>query len=256
MNTYSLNPSSGAARGGGSSGRPGRGVRGCGDAQGGSGVQPSQPQTRNHVAETPDAKSSTASGPPPLKRPRKDVASSPYSMDNIPIPSPHNRGHVPLGADDFGQPVQTKDAKKKKKKSPAQSPFKSKGANDFINSGIFSRSGRSTDEELLQLFNSDTDLLDTPTKTNIHALKDLRGMLRDAFTDLELLDKLEALVEKASRGQTEKQRKEQLRKDVEPWIHTGLNYTGPKQQGLFLADGTRNPDRPIKGTGSRSLPIL
>lgn len=250
-------------RGGGRGGRGGRG-RGGGSGgkggRGGSGVKPSWAQLGSDAGNAPVATSATGSGPPAPKRhktgdgfdpiPTVDPLSTidPFSIDQLPPSSPLNQGTLPSGTSNLGGPAQTGDANKK---SPAQSPFASKDGSDLIGTGVFNLFGGSRMEDLEDLFNDGTILTETPSKTSKHTIEQLQELVKMALTDVELLDKLRGRVETARAGQTKEQRKEQLRKDVEPWFQTGLNYTGSKQQGLFLEDGTRNPKRPLKGSGSR-----
>jgi hypothetical protein len=109
-------------------------------------------------------------------------------------------------------------------------------------------------ESIKDVFEQDQNLPETPSKTNKHTLEQLQKLMADAIDDAKLLEKLRAGVEAARGNQTTEQRKKHLRKQVQPWIQTGLKSREIKRAGLFLEDGTRNPDRPQKGSGSRPPP--
>lgn len=138
----------------------------------------------------------------------------------------------------------------------AQDPFAIKGASDLARKSLFSLfSGTGVSgaaiEEMLQ---DDTDLPDTPSKTDKATIEELQRQVNDAVDDAKLLKEFQQR-EKAVRGdKTQEQRKQELRRSAQPWIRAGLNYRGPMRPGLFLEDGTRNPERPAKRPNNRSRP--
>lgn len=217
----------------------GRGRGGRGGGKPSSASSSSQPQA---------ATSATVSGPPDSKRIKSHDAFDPYSLDNLLSSWYSNQGSILRGTSNAGGPAQTGDANKK---SPAQYPFAS--VSDLERTGIFGSTGvrPSQIEEILR---DDPNLPETPSKTNKATVEQLQKLMADGLESEELLQKFKDQSEKARGGMTTEQRKQALRKEVLPWIEVGLNYEGPKRPGLFLDDGTRNPERPPKGSGSGPPP--
>lgn len=136
------------------------------------------------------------------------------------------------------------------KKSPARSPFASKGARDSQNRGIFSNTNV-PGSEMERIIQNDTSLPDTPSKTNDDAIARLQQQVRHAVDDAKLLEDLRRREQAVRGNKTQQERKQELRKSTLPWIYSGLKHIGPRRPGLFLEDGTRNPERPRKGSGNR-----
>ncbi|KAL1866323.1 hypothetical protein Daus18300_006785 [Diaporthe australafricana] len=92
----------------------------------------------------------------------------------------------------------------------------------------------------------------SPTPADPHALADLRRMVDSAVDDNNLLELLRSRVTAARGGQSANDRKNAMRRRLRPWIDSGIRYSGPKKEGLFLADGSRNPARVLRrGAGAR-----
>lgn len=90
-------------------------------------------------------------------------------------------------------------------------------------------------------------LPDTPTKTKQRAINEVHGMVNDAIDDEELLQQFRARVSAVRGDKTVEQRKDELRRAINPWINAGIKYGGTRRPGLYLPDGTRNPARALRG---------
>lgn len=229
-----------AGRGRGRTGGRGRGGRG---GRGGG-----KPSSASSSSQPQAATSTTVSGPPDPKRIRTHDNIDPPPLGNLSSSSSSNQEGLLTGTSNAGGPAQTGDPNKK---SPAQYPFAS--VSDLEKTGIFSMTGiRPTQIE--DILKDDTNLPETPSKTNRSTIKQLQNLVSDGIESEELLQRFQDQTKKVRGDKTTEQRKQELRKDVLPWIEIGLNYDGPKRPGLFLEDGTRNPARPPKGSGSRPPP--
>ncbi|KAI3398642.1 hypothetical protein diail_8827 [Diaporthe ilicicola] len=96
---------------------------------------------------------------------------------------------------------------------------------------------------------------DTPTPTNPHTIAELQQMVHTAEDESALLSSLRTRVDTARGGQSVRQRKDAMRRRLRPWIRSGHEYTGPRREGLFLADGSPNPAR-RRRRGARPAPPI
>ena len=176
---------------------------------------------------------------PPPPPPRNDRPNVP------PQPPRPDQGTQPPGPRNLGGPSQTGGAIQQR--IPPASPPVS-GVSSLQGTGIFNLTGIGS-SEMDKLLEDDSNMPDTPSRTNEHSIAQLQGIVESAKDDEDLLALFRNRVDNVSQGQTIEERKHALRTSVQPWITSGLSYTGPKRPGLFLADGTRNSDRPPRGAG-------
>lgn len=87
----------------------------------------------------------------------------------------------------------------------------------------------------------------TPTKTQQGAINEALERVNDAIDDEELLQQFRARVSAVRGDKTVEQRKDDLRRAINPWINAGIRYGGERRPGLYLPDGTRNPARAARG---------
>lgn len=123
---------------------------------------------------------------------------------------------------------------------PASDPFT--GLRTSQTSNIFNLPGPRP-SEMDKLLENDQKLPETPTKTNQKTLDEVYKLVNFAVDDEELLSQFRSRVSAVQGNKSVKQRKNDLRKAIQPWIDAGLRYGGPRRPGLFLPDGTRNPER-------------
>lgn len=126
----------------------------------------------------------------------------------------------------------------------ASDPFS--GVRKSQSSNIFNLPGPRP-SEIDKLLENDPNLPETPTKTNQKTLDEVHRLVSFAIDDEELLEKFRSRVSAVSGDKTVEQRKNDLRTAIEPWINVGLKYSGEKRPGLYLPDGTRNPERAPRG---------
>lgn len=134
--------------------------------------------------------------------------------------------------------------------TPAPNPFA--GGSLLANTGIFSNSGIRPTQ--IEEYMGNEKMPETPTKTNSEEFAKLQELVSTASGDQDLLKKFQHRVNDANRNTSAEQRKEELRREVQPWIASGLDYKGTRRAPLYLDDGTRNPERPAKDAGGPHPP--
>lgn len=199
--------------------------------------------------------------PPPVQQPSQQPAQH-YGNDlfNFPRPPGHIPSVLPGGTSNLGGPGPGSQL------PPDLSGLQSTGIFDMT--GIHqSDIDDIADDDQLDLLNTPSrknlppvaefqSMVDVtasdlalPDPTNQFPISELESMVEDAASARALLDQLQSRVDAVGGASTSPQRFNELRNVVNPWINAGMNYTGPKQPGLFLPDGTRNPARPARGAG-------
>lgn len=103
------------------------------------------------------------------------------------------------------------------------------------------------DKTLEEILENSPGLPETPTKTDQKTLDEVYDLVKGAIDDERLLQQFRARVTAARGNKSVEQRKNELRSAIKPWIDAGLRYGGTRRPGLYLPDGTRNPERGPRG---------
>lgn len=163
-----------------------------------------------------------------------------------PSSQPTQGGTLPVGIGNSGAKVQTGGGPQQGSRPGF---VRSPSDQALIDTGIFNGI---PDHELDRMLAEHRATQASPSPAYPHTLAELRQMVDTAVDDNNLLDLLRSRVNAARGSQSAIDRKNAMRRRLRPWIDSGIKYSGPKKEGLFLADGSRNPARvPRRVAGTR-----